>query len=100
MSHHARWSIECGTLAQESVMRALRSCNVCGGIAYTYRFRYPHREMSSGFRSDESGDYSSKPPYLISWQHDGAPAHKTSSVKHYLIKEFKNLTIRYGGFEN
>jgi transposase len=33
------------------------------------------------------------------FQHDGAPAHKTSPVKQYLVTEFGNQIIGYGGFE-
>ncbi|GBN39798.1 hypothetical protein AVEN_273551-1 [Araneus ventricosus] len=29
----------------------------------------------------------------------GAPAHKTSSVKHYLVEEFGEQIIGYGGFQ-
>ncbi|GBN56440.1 hypothetical protein AVEN_248988-1 [Araneus ventricosus] len=32
-------------------------------------------------------------------QHDGAPAHKTSSVKQYLMEKFGEQIIRYGGFQ-
>ncbi|GBL93247.1 hypothetical protein AVEN_215634-1 [Araneus ventricosus] len=32
-------------------------------------------------------------------QHDGAPAHKTSSVKQYLEEEFGEQIIGYGGFQ-
>lgn len=33
------------------------------------------------------------------FQHDGAPAHKTSPVKQYLVKEFGNQILGYGGFQ-
>ncbi|GBN89493.1 hypothetical protein AVEN_14212-1 [Araneus ventricosus] len=33
------------------------------------------------------------------FQHDGAPAHKTSSVKQYLVEEFGEQIIGYGGFQ-
>ncbi|GBL77958.1 hypothetical protein AVEN_143283-1 [Araneus ventricosus] len=33
------------------------------------------------------------------FQHDGAPAHKTSSVKQYLVEEFGGQIIGYGGFQ-
>ncbi|GBN39688.1 hypothetical protein AVEN_148332-1 [Araneus ventricosus] len=33
------------------------------------------------------------------FQHDGAPAHKTSLVKQYLVEEFGEQTIEYGGFQ-
>ncbi|GBM31939.1 hypothetical protein AVEN_74241-1 [Araneus ventricosus] len=32
-------------------------------------------------------------------QHDDAPAHKTSSVKQYLVEEFGEQIIRYGDFQ-
>ena len=36
----------------------------------------------------------------VRFQHDGAPAHKTSTVKQYLITEFGNqIIIGYGGFK-
>ena len=34
------------------------------------------------------------------FQHDGAPAHKISPVKLYLVTEFENEIIGYGGFED
>ncbi|GBN34663.1 hypothetical protein AVEN_176139-1 [Araneus ventricosus] len=33
------------------------------------------------------------------FQHDGAPAHKTSSVKQYLVEQFGEQIIVYGGFQ-
>ncbi|GBN14121.1 hypothetical protein AVEN_209194-1 [Araneus ventricosus] len=33
------------------------------------------------------------------FQHEGAPAHKTSSVKQYLVEEFGEQVIGYGGFQ-
>ncbi|GBL78582.1 hypothetical protein AVEN_65178-1 [Araneus ventricosus] len=33
------------------------------------------------------------------FQHDGARAHKTSSVKQYLVEEFGEQIHRYGGFQ-
>ncbi|GBO13544.1 hypothetical protein AVEN_184866-1 [Araneus ventricosus] len=33
------------------------------------------------------------------FQHDGAPAHKTSSVKQYLVEEFGEQIIGYCGFQ-
>ncbi|GBN14509.1 hypothetical protein AVEN_248731-1 [Araneus ventricosus] len=33
------------------------------------------------------------------FQHDGANAHKTSSMKQYLVKEFWEQLIGYGGFQ-
>ncbi|GBM36127.1 hypothetical protein AVEN_179120-1 [Araneus ventricosus] len=33
------------------------------------------------------------------FQHDGAPARKTSSVKQYLVEEFGEQIIGYGGFQ-
>ncbi|GBM07586.1 hypothetical protein AVEN_230023-1 [Araneus ventricosus] len=33
------------------------------------------------------------------FQHDGAPSHKTSSVKQYLVVEFGEQIIGYGGFQ-
>ncbi|GBM69886.1 hypothetical protein AVEN_154519-1 [Araneus ventricosus] len=33
------------------------------------------------------------------FQHDGAPAHKISSVKQYLVEEFGEQIIGYGGFQ-
>ncbi|GBN10948.1 hypothetical protein AVEN_147281-1 [Araneus ventricosus] len=33
------------------------------------------------------------------FQHDGAPAHKTSTVKQYLAEEFGDQIIGYGGFQ-
>ena len=33
------------------------------------------------------------------FKHDGVPAHKTSRVKQYLVTEFGNQIIGYGGFE-
>ena len=33
------------------------------------------------------------------FQHDGAPVHKISPVKLYLVMEFENQIIVYGGFE-
>ncbi|GBL84027.1 hypothetical protein AVEN_100889-1 [Araneus ventricosus] len=38
-------------------------------------------------------------PERVWFQHDGAPAHKTSAVKHYLVEEFEEQIIRYGGFQ-
>ncbi|GBL79048.1 hypothetical protein AVEN_48995-1 [Araneus ventricosus] len=35
----------------------------------------------------------------IWFQHDGAPAHETSSVKQYLVEEFGEQIIGYGGFQ-
>ncbi|GBN36800.1 hypothetical protein AVEN_99632-1 [Araneus ventricosus] len=35
----------------------------------------------------------------IWFQHDGATAHKTSSVKQYLLEEFGEQIIGYGGFQ-
>ncbi|GBN34149.1 hypothetical protein AVEN_79350-1 [Araneus ventricosus] len=32
------------------------------------------------------------------FQHDGAPPHKISNVKQYLMKTFQNQIIGYGGF--
>ncbi|GBM86938.1 hypothetical protein AVEN_129022-1 [Araneus ventricosus] len=32
------------------------------------------------------------------FQHDGAPQHKISNVKHYLMETFQNQVIGYGGF--
>ncbi|CAL1261300.1 unnamed protein product [Larinioides sclopetarius] len=52
MSRCTRWIIERDTLAQASVMRRLKSCKVCRGIAYTCCFRYPPRKKSSGVISD------------------------------------------------
>ncbi|GBO06375.1 hypothetical protein AVEN_211067-1 [Araneus ventricosus] len=37
--------------------------------------------------------------YKAAFQHDGAPAHKTSSVKQYLVEEFGEQIIGYGGFQ-
>ncbi|GBN33693.1 hypothetical protein AVEN_242482-1, partial [Araneus ventricosus] len=34
------------------------------------------------------------------FQHDGAPAQKTSSVKQYLVEEFGEQIIVYGGFQD
>ncbi|GBN75923.1 hypothetical protein AVEN_112428-1 [Araneus ventricosus] len=41
------------------------------------------------------------PPGLrnVWFQHDGGPAHKTSSVKQYLVEEFGEQIIGYGGFQ-
>ncbi|GBO05938.1 hypothetical protein AVEN_56079-1 [Araneus ventricosus] len=36
----------------------------------------------------------------IWFQHDGAPAHKTSSVKQYLVEESGEQIIGYGGFQD
>ncbi|GBN98904.1 hypothetical protein AVEN_125216-1 [Araneus ventricosus] len=33
------------------------------------------------------------------FQHDGVPAHETSSVKQYLVEEFGVQIIGYGGFQ-
>ncbi|GBN10967.1 hypothetical protein AVEN_101673-1 [Araneus ventricosus] len=33
------------------------------------------------------------------FQHDGTPAHKTSSVKQYLMEEFGEQIIGYGSFQ-
>ncbi|GBM59789.1 hypothetical protein AVEN_14373-2-1, partial [Araneus ventricosus] len=33
------------------------------------------------------------------FQHDGAPAQKTSSVKQYLVEEYGEQIIGYGGFQ-
>ncbi|GBM06308.1 hypothetical protein AVEN_208990-1 [Araneus ventricosus] len=33
------------------------------------------------------------------FQYDGAPAHKTSSVKQYMVDEFGEQIIGYGGFK-
>ncbi|GBM06609.1 hypothetical protein AVEN_140999-1 [Araneus ventricosus] len=33
------------------------------------------------------------------FQHDGAPAHETSSVKQYLVEEFVEQIIGDGGFQ-
>ncbi|GBO21828.1 hypothetical protein AVEN_72817-1, partial [Araneus ventricosus] len=38
-------------------------------------------------------------PWNIWLQHDGNPAHKTSSVKQYLVEEFGVQIIGYGGFQ-
>ncbi|GBM83970.1 hypothetical protein AVEN_138083-1 [Araneus ventricosus] len=35
----------------------------------------------------------------IWFQHDGEPAHKTSSVNQYLVEEFGEQIIGYGGFQ-
>ncbi|GBO19051.1 hypothetical protein AVEN_16527-1 [Araneus ventricosus] len=35
----------------------------------------------------------------VFFQHDDAPAHKTSSVKQYLVEEFGEQIIGYGGFQ-
>ena len=35
----------------------------------------------------------------VRFQHDGAPTHKTSQVKQYLVTELDNQIIGYGGFE-
>ena len=32
------------------------------------------------------------------FQHDGAPAHKTTPVKQYLVTEFENQISGFGGF--
>ncbi|GBL91181.1 hypothetical protein AVEN_195084-1 [Araneus ventricosus] len=51
------------TLAQVSVIRFRRSCNVGGRVAYIRCLMYPHRKKSNGFRSAERGGHSTQPPY-------------------------------------
>ncbi|GBO10213.1 hypothetical protein AVEN_93115-1 [Araneus ventricosus] len=51
------------TLAQASIIRFRSSFNVGGRVAYTRCLIYPHRKKFNGFRSGESGDHYTQPPY-------------------------------------
>lgn len=67
ISRFTRWSIEGGTFLQASVLHSLRTCNVWGGVEFTYYFMYFHRKNFSGVRSGKHGGQSLKLPWTIIW---------------------------------
>ncbi|GFX84379.1 hypothetical protein TNCV_4134891 [Trichonephila clavipes] len=94
------WIIEHDTLVEVSLMHPIWSCNFCGEAAYTCCPGYIHRKtpvesnqakLETIFRHCHTQLFS---------QHDGAPAHKTSSVKQCIVKEFGNQIFGYGVVED
>ncbi|GFS57573.1 hypothetical protein TNCV_1402261 [Trichonephila clavipes] len=81
-------------------MRLLRSCNVCGGIAYTFCFRYRLRKCPAEDQANVEINLRHHYIKLLGQQDCGAPAHMTSPVNQYFVKQFGNQIIGYGCVED